>query len=168
MLYPFAGEEPKIAEDVFLAPGCKIIGEVKIKEGASVWYNAVIRGDLAKIEIGQQSNIQENSSLHVDHDQELIIGDKVTIGHGAVIHSCAIKDNCLIGMGATILNGAVIGENSIIGANALITEGKKIPPGSLVIGVPGKVIKQLNNKQIKQLSQHAEDYAKLASKYKNP
>lgn len=167
MLYKFKNHKPIIDSNVFLAPGSKIIGNVNIKSGSSIWYNAVLRGDIAEISIGKNSNVQENSSLHVDHDAPLNIGDNVTIGHGVVLHGCTIKDNCLIGMGATILNNAVIGENSIIGAGALIPEGKEIPAGSLVVGVPGKVIRELSEENRENLIAHAEEYVKLAEEYQS-
>ncbi len=167
MLYQFKEQSPEVSEDTFLAPGCKIIGDVTIKSGSSIWYNAVLRGDIAAINIGENSNIQENCSLHVDHNTPLNIGNNVTVGHGVVLHGCRIKDNCLIGMGATILNDALIGKNSIIGAGALIPEGKEIPPGSLVIGIPGKVIRELSETEINKLEDHAKDYANLADAHKD-
>ncbi len=163
MLYKIDKQEPVIAENTFLAPGCMIIANVHIKTGSSIWYNSVLRGDLAEINIGENSNIQENCSLHVDHNAPLNIGDDVTVGHGVVLHGCTVKDNCLIGMGATILNNAIIGENSIIGAGALIPEGKEVPSGSLVLGVPGKVVRELSESEIAKLKLHAEEYTRLAN-----
>jgi len=167
MLYKINNQAPVIAENTFLAPGCKIIANVHIKTGSSIWYNSVLRGDLAEINIGENSNVQENCSLHVDHNAPLNIGDNVTVGHGVVLHGCTVKDNCLIGMGATILNDAIIGENSIIGAGALIPEGKEIPSGSLVLGVPGKVVRELSKEEINKISNNAEEYVRLAIMYQN-
>ncbi|MFW5972267.1 MAG: gamma carbonic anhydrase family protein [Bacillota bacterium] len=165
MIYKYKDKEPNIAEDVFLAEGSKTIGEVTLKSGASVWYNAVLRADIAPIVVGKNSNIQENSSLHVDYDTPLIIGDNVTVGHGVVLHGCNIQDNCLIGMGATVLNNAVIGKNSVIGANALIPEGKEIPPNSLVVGVPGKVVRELSDSDIEKVINNARIYVGLAKEH---
>lgn len=165
MLHEFIGNKPKISENVFIAPGSQIIGEVSIGKESSVWHNAVIRGDLGPINIGERTNIQENSVLHIDEGHPLTIGNNVTVGHGAILHGCKIEDNSLIGMGATVLNDAVIGKESIIGAGALIPEGKKIPPRSLVIGVPGKVVRQLNKEEIEALQKSADHYYHLSSQY---
>ena len=165
MIYEFKGMKPEIADDVFTAPGSKIIGNITIKKGASIWYNTVVRGDIGSIIIGEKTNIQENASLHIDSGQPMKIGKNVTVGHGAILHGCEIENNCIIGMGATILNGAVIGEGSIIGAGALVAEGKTIPPGSLVVGVPGKIIKKLNKENIKQIQESAEHYYHTAQEH---
>lgn len=164
--YPYNDKKPVIADSTFIAPGAKVIGDVTIKDDASVWYNAVVRADLAPVKIGENTNIQENCALHVDIDVPVILGDNITIGHGAIVHGCRIEDNCLIGMGATILNNAVIGENTIIGAGALVTEGKNIPSGSLVLGVPGKVVRELNEEEIEEIEESAEHYARLAYQHK--
>lgn len=163
--YTYNDKKPVIADSAFIAPGAKVIGDVSIKDRASIWYNAVVRADLAPVKIGENTNIQENCSLHVDIDVPVILGDNITIGHGAIIHGSRIEDNCLIGMGATILNNAVIGENTIIGAGALVTEGKNIAPGSLVLGVPGKVIRKLNEKEIEEINDSAAHYARLAHQH---
>lgn len=165
MLHEYAGKKPEIAENVFIAPGSQIIGDVLIKEETSIWHNAVIRGDMDSIKIGPRTNIQENSTLHVDTGQPLIIGANITVGHGAILHGCTVEDNCLIGMGATILNGAIIGKGSIIGAGALVTEYKEIPPHSLVLGIPGKVVRQLTEEEIKKIQESADHYYQLAREY---
>lgn len=139
----FEGNEPLLDKKAFVAEGAKIIGRVLLKEFSSVWFNSVIRGDINRIEIGRYSNVQDNSVLHVADDGPVIIGDYVTVGHNAVIHAATIEDHCLIGMGAIILNNAVIGRGSIIAAGAVVQRGQVIPPHSLVVGVPGKVIKQI-------------------------
>ncbi len=162
MLYKFANKKPTVADNVFIADGSRVIGDVKIEESSSVWYNAVIRGDENQILIGKYSNVQDNSTFHVDHKHDLKIGDYVTIGHNAVIHGCEVKNNCIIGMGAVLLNGCTIGENCIIGAGALVPENKDIPAGSLVVGMPGKVIRNLNEKEVISLKEHALSYHKLA------
>ena len=165
MIRKFKGKSPIIAEGVFVAETAVIIGEVIIKKDASIWYNVVIRGDVNKISIGERTNIQDFTMIHVADDYFTKIGNDVTIGHKAMIHGCVIKDNCLIGMGATILDGAVIEENVIIGAGALITQGKIIPKNSLVIGSPGKVIRELTNDEIKYLKISADGYVKLSKQY---
>ncbi len=163
--YPYKDKNPRIAHNVFMAEGSRIIGDVTISEESSIWFNATIRGDIAKVSIGRKTNIQDNCVLHVDYGYPLTIGDSVTVGHGVILHGCTINDGTLIGMGATILNGAVIGEESIIGANALVTEGKEIPPRSLVVGIPAKVIRELTEEEISALYKSAEGYAKEAKEY---
>lgn len=164
MIVEFDGEKPKL-EGVYLAPGSQIIGNVSIKKGSSIWPNTIVRGDIAPIKIGFKCNIQDNSTLHVDPGFPLIMGDYVTVGHGAVIHSSLVEDDCLIGMGAIILSKTRIGKGSIIGAGAVVTEGTEIPPRSLVVGVPGKVIKELPREKINENREHAEQYFQLAKKY---
>lgn len=141
MLIEFEGIKPTLDEKTFVAEGAKVIGKVTMKEFSSLWVNVVARGDVSKIEIGRYSNIQDNSVLHGADDQPAIIGDYVTVGHNAIIHGCIIEEHCLIGMGAVILNGAVIGKGSIIAAGAVVKENQIIAPHSLVVGVPGKVVK---------------------------
>ncbi|ACB83707.1 gamma carbonic anhydrase family protein [Natranaerobius thermophilus] len=165
MLHEFKGKYPDISEDVFVADGTQIIGDVTIAEGASVWFNSVIRADLDIVEIGRKTNIQDGSICHVDTNEPLKVGDYVTVGHGAILHGCTIANNTLIGMGATVLNGATVGENCIIGAGTLIPEGKEIPPNSLVVGVPGKVVRELSQEEANNLKNHAEEYHKKAMKY---
>lgn len=167
MLYQFQNNKPKKGEKVYVAPGAQIIGDVNLNDRSSVWYNAVIRGDIDQIIIGEESNIQENCALHVDEGIPLTVGKRVTVGHGAVLHGCKIKNDCIIGMGATILNGAEIGEGSIIGAGALIPENKKIPSGSMVLGMPGKVVKELDENALQKIKESARHYHQLALEHKN-
>lgn len=152
-----------IAEWVYIAEGVQIIGDVEIGENSSVWYNAVIRGDSNKIVIGENTNIQDNAVLHENHENALVIGDNVTIGHGAIVHGCTVGNNVLIGMGAIILDGAVIEKNCIIGAGALVTQNKVIPEGSLVFGNPAKVIRQLTEEEKDSILKNANQYADEAS-----
>jgi len=147
-----------------IAKNATIVGNVELEEDVSIWYNAVIRGDLDKIVIGKGSNVQDNCVIHVSKGYPTIIGGYVSIGHGAVLHGCRIGDNVLVGMNATILNGAKIGDNCIIGANALITQNKEIPPNSLVLGVPGKVVRELSEEEIKSIKENALRYIDLAKK----
>ncbi len=160
-LFTFKNVLPNIHKNTFIAPGSQIIGKVTIGSGSSVWHNAVIRGDMNSIEIGQNSNIQDNAVVHVDSDHPTIIGNNVTIGHGAVIHGCELGNNVLIGMNATILDGAKIKDGSIVGANALVSQGKTYPKGSLILGVPAKAVKELSENEIKHLESHAQKYKRL-------
>lgn len=167
MIHAVNGNEPQIEKEVFIAEGSKIIGDVYIKRGASIWFNSIVRGDLGPIKIGKNTNIQENSTLHIDADSPLIIGDNVTVGHNAVLHGCTVNNNCIIGMGAIVLNNADIGENSIIGAGALIPEDTEIPEGSLVLGMPAKVKRELTAKEIESIQESADHYYELSQKYIN-
>lgn len=143
MTIEFEGVKPTLDEKTFLAEGAKVIGAVEIKEFGSVWFNSVVRGDVNRIEIGRYSNIQDNSVIHVADDYPTIIGDYVTVGHNCIIHGATVEEHCLIGMGAVLLTGAVIGRGSIVAAGAVVRERQVIPPNSLVVGLPGKVIKQV-------------------------
>jgi len=163
MLYKFKKKSPKIAENTFIAPGSHIIGDVEIAEHSSIWYNTVLRGDIKKIKIGKYSNIQDNSTVHVENNLGVEIGDYVTIGHNAVIHACKIGNNSLIGMNATILSGAEIGKGSIVGAGAVVPENTVIPPASLVLGIPAKVVRSITKEKIIELKQHALQYVDLAA-----
>ncbi len=143
MIYEFENQHPQCHEKSFIAEGARVIGKVTMGLFSSVWFNTVVRGDVNEIRIGEYTNIQDNSVVHVADSHPTIIGDFVTVGHNAVIHGCTIEDHCLIGMSATVLNGALVGTGSIIAAGALVKENQIIPPYSLVVGVPGKVIKTL-------------------------
>lgn len=155
----------KIHPSCFIAENATIIGDVTIEENCSVWYNAVIRGDRNSIVIGRNSNIQDNAVIHVTRENPTIIGENVSIGHNAVVHAAKIGNNCLIGMNATILTNAEIGDGSLIGACTLVTENKKIPENSLVLGVPGKVVKT-DKKLGDMIIRNAEVYRKLAEEHK--
>lgn len=157
-LYALDGIEPQIAPDTWIAPDANLVGRIVVEEAASVWFCATLRGDNEVITVGAGSNIQENCVLHTDIGYPLTIGQGCTIGHKVMLHGCTIGDNSLIGMGATILNGARIGKNCLIGAGALITEGKEIPDGSLVMGVPGKVVRALDEAAIEGLRKSALGY----------
>lgn len=157
--------KPNIHENTFIAENAAVIGDVNIGEGTSIWYNAVIRGDIENITIGKYSNIQDNCTVHTETNIPTKIGDYTVVGHNAIVHGCTIGDNCLIGMGAIILNNAVIGDNCIIGAGAVITEGKEIPANSLVIGIPGKVIRQVTEEEIESVKANAIRYNELYKKH---
>ena len=167
MIYNFNNISPKIDSDSWFAPNSVLIGNVTLKKDANVWFNATLRGDVEPITIGEGSNIQDGSVIHTDPGCPATIGKNVTVGHLVMLHGCTIEDDCLIGIGSTILNKAKIGKNSIIGANALITENKVIPERSLVIGSPGKVIRQVSDEEIIHIKENAEHYVKNYKKYKN-
>jgi carbonic anhydrase/acetyltransferase-like protein (isoleucine patch superfamily) len=157
-LNTFLGKDPTVDPTAFIAPGATVIGDVRIGARASIWPAAVVRGDINFIEIGEGSNIQDGTIVHLADDYPVVIGKHVTIGHAAIIHACAIEDECLIGMGATILDGAVIGHHSIIGANSLVTQNTIIPPGSMALGTPAKVVKTLTEEQQAGIIKWAEKY----------
>ena len=167
MIYALGAEKPNIAADAWVAPGAHVMGKVTLLFGASVWFGAVLRGDNEMITVGAGSNVQENSVLHTDMGFPLTIGADCTIGHKAMLHGCTIGDNSLIGMGAIVLNGAMIGNNCLIGAGALVTEGKVIPDGSLVMGTPAKVVRDLDEKVIAKLTLSAHNYAQNAARFRD-
>jgi carbonic anhydrase/acetyltransferase-like protein (isoleucine patch superfamily) len=143
VLIPYKGILPACHPSVFVADGAKVIGDVEIGEDSSVWFNTIIRGDILRIRIGKRTNVQDNCTLHVTMIHDLTVGDSVTFGHGVVAHGCTIEDLCLIGIGAVVLDGAVIGSGSVIGAGSVVAPRTIVPPHSLVMGVPGKVVKTL-------------------------
>jgi len=143
-----------------------VIGDVEIGDLSSVWFNAVIRGDRNSIKVGNRTNIQDNVVIHVDSINVVQVEDDVSVGHGAVLHGCKIGNNVLIGMNSTVLNGAEIGKNSIVGANALISEGKKFPENSLIIGVPGKIRRETEDVEIKNIAKNAAEYVKSVIEYR--
>ncbi|MBW4708938.1 gamma carbonic anhydrase family protein [Roseobacter sp. YSTF-M11] len=157
-LYALGDSTPELHADTWVAPGANLIGKVVLEEGASVWFGTTIRADHEEIRVGRGSNVQENCVFHIDAGYPLTIGQDCTIGHKVMLHGCTIGNNSLIGMGATVLNGAKIGNNCLVGAGALITEGKEIPDGSLVMGVPGKVVRELDEKAIAGLAASAAHY----------
>ncbi len=166
MIEEFQGISPVIGPDVYIAPTASVIGDVTIGEGSSVWHGASVRGDCWTITIGRYSNVQDGCVCHcTTGGPELVVGDNVTIGHGAIIHSCTVEDGALIGMGAVILDGARIGKGSIIAANAVVLEGTVIPPGSLVAGVPGKIRKQVDPEVIERLTAQSMEYYELTLSY---
>ncbi|WP_096154430.1 MULTISPECIES: gamma carbonic anhydrase family protein [Bacillus] len=166
MLYSFHDKKPNVHESVFVAPGAHLIGDVHVGEESTVWFNAVLRGDEGTIKIGKRCSVQDNVTAHLYEGFPLLVGDEVTIGHNAILHGCTIENRCIIGMGSTILDGAVIGEESIIGANTLIPSGKKIPPRSLVVGSPGKVIREITDKDIELIQLSIDTYVQKGKEYK--
>lgn len=160
------GCKPQIAESAYIAPSADVIGHTRIGEKSSIWFGAVLRGDINQINVGKYTNIQDNSTVHVCDDAPVHIGDYVTIGHNCVIHGCTIHDNSLIGMGSIILDGAVINAFSMVGAGSLVTGYKSFPPGVLILGSPAKVVRELTEQEKAQLKVSAEHYVDTASKYK--
>lgn len=150
---------------VFIADGAKVVGDVKLGNECSVWFNAVVRADNHNIIIGEGTNIQDNAVLHVDEADILSIGRHVTVGHSAIVHGCTIDDNCIIGMGAIIMNGARVGKNCIVGAGTLITENKIIPDNSIVVGSPYRILKEVTDADIEKIENSALHYIRLAKKY---
>ena len=166
MIKPYKGIHPKIHPTVFIVESAIIIGDVEIGEYSSVWFNAVIRGDVHYIRIGSRTNIQDLCMLHVTKDTHpLILGNEITVGHSVTLHGCTIKDRCLIGMGAVILDGAVVGEDCFIGAGALVTEGSVIPPGTLAFGSPAKPKRDLTDAEKARIKQSAQNYIDYARTY---
>jgi carbonic anhydrase/acetyltransferase-like protein (isoleucine patch superfamily) len=157
---------PQVHESVFIAPGAMVVGDVTIGAGSSVWYSAVLRGDMAAILIGEESNIQDGCIIHVNRNQPCWVGDRVTLGHGAVVHGCVIESDVLIGIRAIVLDGAVIGSGSIVGAGAVVTEGTVIPPDSLVMGVPGRVVGVPTDQQRLRVQRAAAHYVRAAQVYR--
>tara|TARA_B100002003_G_scaffold62274_1_gene57526 strand:- start:842 stop:1354 length:513 start_codon:yes stop_codon:yes gene_type:complete len=165
MLYDLKDKKPKNFGENWIAPNAVVIGNVTLEKNTSVWFNATIRGDIENIHIGEGSNIQDGSVLHTDPGYPLKIGKNVTVGHLVMLHGCTIEDNSLIGIGAIILNNANIGKNCIIGAKTLITENKDIPDNSLVVGVPGKVIRKVTEEEVKSVLENAIRYQNNWKKY---
>jgi carbonic anhydrase/acetyltransferase-like protein (isoleucine patch superfamily) len=165
MLISYKQYKPSIEKSAFIAENSTIIGRCFIGENCSIWYNAVLRGDVNEIRVGRATNIQDGCVVHCASDYSTSIGEGVTVGHNAIIHGCTIGSNCLIGMGATILDGAVVGDNVIVGANSLITSGKTIPSGVLVVGSPAKVVRELTSEEIEAIRRSAEGYVALSKEY---
>jgi carbonic anhydrase/acetyltransferase-like protein (isoleucine patch superfamily) len=161
------GREPKIDEAAFVAPTSSVIGDVTLEAGASVWYGAVVRGDVERISVGAESNVQDNCTLHADPGFPVRIGARVSVGHNAVVHGATVEDDCLIGMGATVLNGAVIGAGSLVAAQALVPQGMQVPPGSLVAGVPAKVKRELTEEERQGVTLNGTLYADLAKAHRD-
>ncbi len=163
----FYEHRPVVDSSAFVASSGDLIGQVSVGKDASIWYNVTLRGDINFISVGEGSNIQDNSCVHVADDYGCEVGDYVTVGHSVTLHACKVEDKCLIGMGATVLDGAVIGHGSIVGANALVTKDTIIPPHSLVLGSPAKVVKQLDESTEEANYRHALKYVKVAEMYRN-
>jgi len=166
MIKRFNGKKPFIAPDAFVAENATLIGDVTISSGASVWYGAVLRGDINSITIGARSSVQDNVVIHVEEDKPVIVGEDVTIGHTAVLHGCTVEDRCLIGISSVVLDGSVIGEGSIIAASALVPPGKKIKKRVLMAGVPVSKLKNLTDEDYEMLKHHALAYVEYGKQHK--
>lgn len=165
MVRSFQGKKPVVAENVFLAENAVVIGDVTLEKGANIWYGAVLRGDENSIVIGENSNVQDNATVHVAKAHPVVLGKNVTVGHNAIVHGCTVGDGTMIGMGACVLNGAVIGKGCLIGAGALIKEGAVIPDGSLCVGVPAKIVRELDEEGKKKILANAAMYVSLGKEY---
>ena len=166
MIYDFEKNVPDVHPEAWVAANATLIGKIKLQKNSSIWFNAVLRGDIELISIGENSNIQDGSVLHTDPGYKLKVGKGVTVGHMVMLHGCQISDDTLIGIGSIILNNAKIGKNCIIGANSLITENKVIPNNSLVVGSPGKVLRKVTDEEIKAIHENAKHYVEGSKKYK--
>ncbi len=166
-IYALGGDAPQIHDDTWVAPDANLIGKVVMEAGSSVWFGCTIRADHEEIRIGEGSNVQEDCVMHIDAGYPLTIGKNCTIGHKVMLHGCTIGDNTLVGMGAMILNGAKIGKNCLIGAGALVTENKEIPDNSLVMGVPGKVVREVDAKNAARITEGALHYQENMRRFRD-
>jgi len=164
-VYDLGEQKPRLDDGVFVAPDANVIGDVVLKDGASIWFSATLRGDIETVSVGRNSNIQDGSVMHTDAKNPCTVRDNVTVGHMVMLHGCDIGDNSLIGIGSIILNGSKIGKNCIVGAGALITEGKEFPDGKLILGSPAKVVRDVTEEEIEMMAASAERYAKRAQRY---
>jgi len=166
MIREWNGHKPEIDPTAFIHDSAEIIGKVRIGKHVSIWPNAVIRGDIEEIIIGDNTNIQDNTVIHTDEDVPTVLGEGISVGHSVILHSCNVKNNCLIGMGAILLEGATIEEDCLIGAGALVSPGKTIPRGSLALGIPAKVKRAIEQKEIDHIKKNARDYLRLAESHR--
>lgn len=158
---------PRVHSTAFVAEGARVVGDVHLGKNASVWFNAVLRGDIHSIRVGEGSNIQDGSVLHVSNEKACLVGKFVTVGHNANLHGCTVEDNCLIGIGAIVLTGAQVGKGSLVGAGAVVLEKMKIPPRSLVLGAPARVVRKLTAAEVRNHRIWALKYVRLKNRYKN-
>jgi len=165
LIFDLGEQKPNIADGVFVAPSAVLIGDVKLHPDSSIWFGAVLRGDIERITIGRGSNIQDGTVCHTDPTNPCTVGEYVTVGHMAMLHGCAIGDNSLIGIGATLMNGSAVGKECIVGAHSLITEGKQFPDGVVIMGSPAKVVRELNDDDRAKLRANAERYVRRARRY---
>lgn len=166
MLFPYRHLKPKIHPSVFIAPTASIIGRVELAERVSIWFNTVIRADINAISVGKETNIQDSCVLHVTNVHPVILGERITVGHGAILHGCKVEDECMISMGAILLDGVVVGRGSLVAAGAVVAPNTQIPPNSLVMGIPGKVVRTLSSADQERISAGWQHYVEYAEIYK--
>ena len=167
MIRSYRGVTPRVAASAYIDPSAQVIGDVVVGERSSIWPGAVVRGDVNYIRIGDESNVQDNSVLHVEHDiHPLIIGNRVTVGHAVVLHGCTIEDDALIGIGAIVLNGARVGRGAVIAAGALVPEGMEIPPGGMAMGVPAKVRREVSAEEQERFRENSQNYVRYRETYR--
>ena len=164
-VYALGAHTPNVHPQSWIAPNAAVIGQVNIERNVSIWWNCTLRGDTDLLSVGENSNIQDNSVLHTDPGIPMVVGKNVTVGHRVILHGCTVGDNSLIGMGSTLLNGSVIGKNCLIGANTLIPEGKVIPDRSLVVGLPGRIVRELTDEEVANLQISADRYVAQWQRY---
>jgi carbonic anhydrase/acetyltransferase-like protein (isoleucine patch superfamily) len=166
MILPFEGKTPVIGKDVFIAPTAVVVGDVVIGDRSSIWFGTIIRGDLAPIRIGSETNIQDNCTVHVDEDYPAVIGDRVSVGHNAVVHGCTVEDETLIGIGSRILSGSRIRSGSVVAANAVVREGQQVGPRELVAGTPAQVKRTISEGEMKRFLQPVQNYLRISGSYR--
>jgi carbonic anhydrase/acetyltransferase-like protein (isoleucine patch superfamily) len=167
LIRAWGGKEPRLADGVWIADGAVVVGDVEIGPGSSVWFGAILRGDVHSIRVGARTNVQDHSILHVSAGTHPTwVGDDVTLGHRVTLHGCTVKDRCLIGIGAVVLDGAVVGEDAMVGAGALVPPGMVVPPGTLAVGSPARVKRELTREEIAHFPRSAQNYAAYAEKYR--
>jgi carbonic anhydrase/acetyltransferase-like protein (isoleucine patch superfamily) len=166
MIYTFEDRTPSLPEEYYVAESATVIGDVRLGSQSSVWFGAVLRGDIEPVIVGERSNIQDNSVAHTSRGRPAVIGDDVTVGHKVMLHACTVGNNCLIGMGAILLDGCEIGDNCIIGAGSLVGQGRRIPAGSLAVGTPARVIRALSEDDFASIRGFAERYVALQARYR--
>jgi carbonic anhydrase/acetyltransferase-like protein (isoleucine patch superfamily) len=166
MQFPFENYNPVVSDSVFVAPTAVIIGRTTVGDGTSIWFHTVIRADINKIEIGSNTNIQDGCLLHVTHKHSTFVGDRVTVGHGAILHGCRVESDCLVSMGAVVLDGATVGAGSIVAAGAVVAPGAVIPPGSMVMGIPAKVVRQVTEEDKLKIDKGWQNYLHYSGIYR--
>ena len=165
MIFALDGLAPRLGRDVYVAPNATVVGDVHLGDEVSIWFGAVLRGDVERLTVGAGSNVQDNSVLHSDPGSPLVVGERVTVGHGCILHGCRIGDGALIGMGSTILNDARIGRNCLVGADALVTEGKEFPDGMLIVGSPARAIRPLTPEELARMAESPGRYVERGKVY---
>ena len=165
MIHSYQNKKPVLGKDVFIAENAVLVGDVALGDRANIWYGAVLRGDENRITVGEDSNIQDNATVHCAEEFPVTIGKRVTVGHNAIVHGCVVGDDTMIGMGACVLNGAVVGKGCLIGAGAVVKEGFVVPDFSLVVGVPAKIVRTIDEETRRSIVQNAEMYVRLGAEY---